>query len=181
MRRALYILLTVLAGLLLSATVVYAAGPRYIAEPPETAVYKGQTLLQKAHHRGYSWNVWSEKTHRWYHRAYVKPPEEITFPVADKVGAQAILAQRYYWEFPPTHVVMRSYNRADMSDKPVYLKPGWAAVRGDDGKILYWEILTRLEKPHTQHYIKTTVTWERRGSTHYSYGWASYLTHFKTY
>src|SRR5215207_1318942 len=67
MRKALYILLTALAGLLLSATAVYAVGWRYIPEPPEFTVVRQGEVIQKAHLKGYHWTVWG-KPGRWYER-----------------------------------------------------------------------------------------------------------------
>lgn len=174
MRKALYILLTVLAGLLLSATAVYAAG-RFTSEPPETAVYKGKVLLQKAHYGSWRWHVWSKKEGRWYFQQYVKPAEKISFPAGDSVRKGELLRQAYYRDAEPTKAIMKSYRTAAMTGEAQVIYPSIDTVV-EKGRVVGWQLLFRLEsKGH--HYLKTRIVWERVEGRHYSYGQAAYYTH----
>jgi hypothetical protein len=177
MRKALYILLTVLAGLLLSATTVYAAGWRYAPEPPEFVVVKRGEVIQKAHTKAYRWHVWSGRTDRWYEREYTA--KETSFPVEDAYKASKPVRVRFMWPVEPTRIKAVSYKSREMKGEGRELPVMWDAYVVD-GQTAGYTLFMAMQTPGSPHYVKLYVYWGPDG-THRSYGWTTQLLHFHTY
>jgi hypothetical protein len=155
----------------------------YAAYPPHPfELYKGKQLLQETRTaEGYNWYFFDPETETWQHTRFGNPHKKWTYPATDTVKASRIVYLRVLKPEPPDRITIKSYNRWNLSDKPFYLKPGWVPVRNAKGKIIGHDILFKLEKPHSQHYLHIYTGWQKREGTLKSYGWTKQGAHLKTY
>jgi hypothetical protein len=165
----------------LAASLPALAGP-FGDIPPQIDAYKetthGPAYLQTAHFQSFEWWSYNKRSGTW---GLAQGSGDGTFPQADTVRASKILYIQYMHPKPPREIYLKSYNRKDLSDKPFNLKPGWIPIRDSSGKVVGQQILFKLEKPHSQHYIDGYLRLAKAERHNYSYGDVSFSLHLKTY
>jgi len=182
MRRGLLALVAALAALAMIVAVGPALAGPYGDIPPEIRVYKdtpkGSVLLQTAHFQSFEWWSYNKASSTW---SLAQGSGGGTFPQADMVRANKFVLLEYRHPKPPKDIWLKSYDRRDLSDNPINLKPGWYSVRNSEGKIVLWVVMFKLEKPHAQHYIVGGFRLDKASRHNYSYGTTSFHAHLKTY
>jgi hypothetical protein len=179
MRRGLLALLAVLAGLLLSATAVYASG-KFTHFPPD--MHAGtQSTYQHARLAAMEWRWWSTYEDRWITGRYLVEPTDAGWPAARLVGKNEVVQLIIDSPVEPDKVFLKSYRNPELTGDGKVLNPGMYPVRehGRHGKVLKWVALFKVERAG-QHYVTAFVRWDQTPGRHYSYGWERRQVHLRT-
>jgi hypothetical protein len=176
MRRGLLALLAVLAGLLLSATAVYAAGSFTHYPPKITAATDG--TYQTGRMAAMEWRWWHKDRQRWYTGRYLVEPTDAGWPAGDLVGKNEVVQLIVKSPDRPERVFLKSYRNPELTGEAKVLKPAWFPIKRE-GKVVGWNVLFKVERPG-QHYITVFVKWDETPGKHYSYGWERRQIHLRT-
>jgi hypothetical protein len=168
MRKVLYILLTVLAGLLLSATAALAVGVSS-SEPPEAYVKVDGKVIQHMNMHEFDW--YYEAEDGWAYtadRAPGAPEPAYVFPklkTAESVKVNIIVR---YPDKPEKFYVRTKDGQ--------FISRALYPIKAESGKVVAWGAYF-YRNGHHRYVVR--VKWEQ-GKEGHSYGAVTYLAHLKT-